>query len=58
MILKPYLLFTGDVTSDELAKTAFGLRDWARQDVVAQWRLPAGAVNLGTRIATLDPSDG
>ncbi|HZD52044.1 MAG TPA: hypothetical protein VE175_03285 [Woeseiaceae bacterium] len=25
----PYLLFLGDVTEPDYAKTAFGLRDWA-----------------------------
>ncbi|MFM7404967.1 MAG: DUF1611 domain-containing protein [Erythrobacter sp.] len=46
-IRKPYLLFTGDAVLDGFAKTAFGLRDWALPDVVGQWRLPDGMVDLG-----------
>ncbi len=47
MLKKPYLIFLGDVQSESLAKTAFGIRDWARDDVVGQWRLPGCAVDLG-----------
>src|SRR5947208_3091688 len=28
---QPYLLFLGDITDAEYAKTAFGLRDWATE---------------------------
>jgi hypothetical protein len=37
---KPYLLFVGDAQSEAEAKTAFGLRDWARDACKAQLRLP------------------
>lgn len=47
MLKKPYLLFLGDVQTVSLAKTAFGIRDWARGDVVGQLRLPGCAVDLG-----------
>ena len=43
----PYLLFTGDVTEPGYAKTAFGLRDWARDKCLAQWVLGDGSLDLG-----------
>lgn len=43
---KPYLLFLGDVTLKSDAKTAFGLRDWCRQDVMGEWSLPSASVSL------------
>lgn len=43
----PYLLFLGDVTEPGYAKTAFGLRDWARDRVVGEWSCSADAVSLG-----------
>lgn len=46
-IRKPYLIFLGDVATPALAKTAFGVRDWARQDCLAQWRSPSCQVDLG-----------
>lgn len=46
-IRKPYLIFLGDAAEPVLAKTAFGVRDWARQDCLAQWRLPECQVDLG-----------
>ena len=33
----PYLLFLGDTTERGYAKTAFGLRDWARERCVGEW---------------------
>jgi uncharacterized NAD-dependent epimerase/dehydratase family protein len=51
MILpQPYLLFLGDATDAPLAKTAFGLRDWAPQYCVGEYALP------GTKITTGLPS--
>lgn len=44
---KPYLLFLGDVTLKSDAKTAFGLRDWCRDDVMGEWSLPEASVSLG-----------
>ena len=45
---KPYLLFIGDVDSEVHAKTALGLRDWARESCLAQLRLPQAQVDLRT----------
>lgn len=44
---QPYLLFLGDVTEPTYAKTAFGLRDWARERCVGEWSCSDGAVTLG-----------
>lgn len=44
---QPYLLFLGDVTVKSDAKTAFGLRDWARDKVLGEFALPAATVSLG-----------
>lgn len=46
-IRKPYLLLIGEMTNPRNAKTAFGLRDWARDDCVGQLRLVDDAVDLG-----------
>ena len=43
----PYLLFLGDVTEPGYAKTAFGLRDWARELCVAEYSLPEATVSAG-----------
>ncbi len=34
---QPYLLFLGDTTEPGYAKTAFGLRDWARDRCIGEW---------------------
>ena len=47
VLRKPYLLYLGDVPTNADAKTAFGLRDWCRDDVLAEWSLPACPVTLG-----------
>jgi uncharacterized NAD-dependent epimerase/dehydratase family protein len=44
---QPYLLFLGDITSVPFAKTAFGLRDWARERCVGEYALPASTVSTG-----------
>ena len=44
---KPYLLFIGDVKEKVNAKTAFGLRDWCREDVLGEWSLADCPVTLG-----------
>jgi uncharacterized NAD-dependent epimerase/dehydratase family protein len=44
---QPYLLFLGDVTEPTFAKTAFGLRDWARERCVGEWSCSDGTVTLG-----------
>ena len=47
MIHKPYLIFLGDASSELIAKTAFGVRDWLPDDTVGQSRLPQCGVDLG-----------
>jgi uncharacterized NAD-dependent epimerase/dehydratase family protein len=54
-IAKPYLAFLGDGTSPAQCKTAFGLRDWCRSDVVGQYGLAGCAVDLG--IPWMSPGD-
>jgi uncharacterized NAD-dependent epimerase/dehydratase family protein len=44
---QPYLLFLGDVTEPTYAKTAFGLRDWARERCIGEWSCSDGTVTLG-----------
>lgn len=44
---QPYLLFLGDVTEPTYAKTAFGLRDWARERCVGEWSCSDGTVTVG-----------
>ena len=44
---QPYLLFLGDVTEPTYAKTAFGLRDWARERCIGEWSCSVGTVTLG-----------
>lgn len=46
VLKKPYLLYLGDVQTKADAKTAFGLRDWCREDVLAEWSLPGCPVTL------------
>ena len=46
-IKRPYLLFLGDVQDELSAKTAFGIRDWCRDDCVGQLRLVRPGVDLG-----------
>lgn len=43
----PYLLFLGDVVEESYAKTAFGLRDWARESCVGESALPGARVTTG-----------
>lgn len=44
---QPYLLFLGDTTCPQDAKTAFGLRDWARERCIGECALPASTVTTG-----------
>jgi uncharacterized NAD-dependent epimerase/dehydratase family protein len=53
---RPYLLFLGDVTEAPFAKTAFGLRDWARSLCVGEYALPAATVTTG--LPRLSPAEG
>jgi len=52
----PYLLFLGDIVESGYAKTAFGLRDWAGDKCVGEYRLAAGTVTAG--LAELTPAEG
>lgn len=47
---QPYVLFLGDTTIAGFAKTALGLRDWAREKCVGELRLPGATITTG-----LDP---
>jgi uncharacterized NAD-dependent epimerase/dehydratase family protein len=40
-------LFLGDETREPYAKTAFGLRDWARESCVGEYALAAGTISTG-----------
>src|SRR5580698_11427156 len=44
---QPYLLFLGDTTEKGYAKTAFGLRDWARDRCVGEWSCAGATVTTG-----------
>jgi uncharacterized NAD-dependent epimerase/dehydratase family protein len=44
---QPYLLFLGDTVEPGYAKTAFGLRDWARDRCVGELSLPGAKVTTG-----------
>lgn len=46
-IRKPYLILVGDMEDPVNAKTAFGLRDWAREHCLGQLRFTERAVDLG-----------
>ena len=44
---QPYLLFLGDTTEAGYAKTAFGLRDWARDKCIGEFACEGGTVSAG-----------
>jgi uncharacterized NAD-dependent epimerase/dehydratase family protein len=44
---QPYLLFLGDTVEPGYAKTAFGLRDWARDRCVGEFACDAAQVSTG-----------
>ncbi len=46
VLRKPYLLYLGDAQLKSDCKTAFGLRDWCREDVLGEWSHPAASVTL------------
>lgn len=54
VLRRPYLLFLGEETSPLKAKTAYGLRDWAPDACMGQWRMPGCGVDLG--LPDLDPA--
>jgi uncharacterized NAD-dependent epimerase/dehydratase family protein len=51
----PYLLFLGDTTEKGYAKTAFGLRDWARDRCVGEWSCDGATVS--TDLPRLTPRE-
>src|ERR1700723_851052 len=52
---QPYLLFLGDTPEKGYAKTAFGMRDWARDRCVGEW---AGAgATVTTDLPRLTPKE-
>jgi uncharacterized NAD-dependent epimerase/dehydratase family protein len=51
----PYLLFLGDTTERGYAKTAFGLRDWARERCVGEWS--CGGATVTTDLPRLTPKE-
>jgi uncharacterized NAD-dependent epimerase/dehydratase family protein len=51
---QPYLLFLGDVTHPGYAKTAFGLRDWARDLCIGEMACSPDAISVG--LPKLDPA--
>lgn len=47
MLRKPYLIFLGAERSPAMAKTGFGIRDWMKDEALAQWGAPEGHIDLG-----------
>ncbi|MFM9937597.1 MAG: DUF1611 domain-containing protein [Novosphingobium sp.] len=47
MPMKPYLIFVGDAAESAYTKTAQGVRQWAPDACVGQWRLTGSAIDLG-----------
>lgn len=54
MTMKPYLLFVGDAPKSVNTKTAQGVRQWAGDDCVGQWRLTDSAIDLD--LPDMDPA--
>jgi uncharacterized NAD-dependent epimerase/dehydratase family protein len=48
----PYLLFLGDATEAGYAKTAYGLRDWARELCIGEFACAEATVSTGLRWMT------
>ncbi|MGN7727236.1 DUF1611 domain-containing protein [Luteimonas sp. 22616] len=51
---QPYLLFLGDIVEPAYAKTAFGLRDWARERCIGEFACHGGTVSAG--LAPMTPA--
>jgi uncharacterized NAD-dependent epimerase/dehydratase family protein len=49
---QPYLLFLGDITEPEYAKTAFGLRDWAPERCIGEYACARTTVSTGLPFLT------
>lgn len=54
MNMKPYLIFVGGMAASAYTKTAQGVRQWAGDDCVGQWRLSPAAIDLG--LPDMDPA--
>lgn len=54
-IAKPYLVFLADAETQTLAKTALGVRDWAREDCIGQLRLTPSTIDIA--LPDLSPSE-
>ena len=54
-LLGPYLLFLGDIQERAYAKTAFGVRDWARDRCIGEFALAEGGITAG--LWRLEPED-
>ncbi|MEK7266727.1 MAG: DUF1611 domain-containing protein [Pseudomonadota bacterium] len=52
---RPYLVFLGAETEPAYAKTAFGLRDWARDDCIGEHACRGATISLG--LAALTPAE-
>lgn len=48
----PHLLFLGDTTEPAFAKTAFGLRDWARERCIGEFACAGATVTTGLSFLT------
>ena len=48
----PYLIFLGDTTEAGYAKTAFGLKDWARELCIGEFNCSDNAVSVGLPFKT------
>ena len=48
----PYLLFLGDITEPGYAKTALGLRDWARERCIGEFACAGATVSTGLPFLT------
>ena len=55
VLRKPYLLYLGEAQIQTDAKTAAGLRDWCRDDVVGEWSLPTAKISVG--VPRLSPAE-
>ena len=44
---QPYLLFLGDTNEESYAKTAFGLRDWARDRCIGEFACDGATITAG-----------
>src|SRR4051812_31000661 len=51
----PYLLFLADIQHPTYAKTAFGLRDWARERCLGELALAGGTITTG--LPRMSPSE-